>query len=271
MQDPAEQRAPSALQVVPEEHPQAENTFGYRLPVRRATRCARSDGVPKDKNRSGRLGAAAPDVSDVLAVTFDWSFITDNAAELAEALGRTLEISAIAVIGAFFIGLALGAARAPRPGREPARCRLRRGDPQHAVPRADLLLFYGLPQLGIVLEPFTVAWLSVMIWGGAFNTENFRAGFEAVPFRYREAGLALGFSRIGTFVNFTLPIGGRIALPSSINTYIWVLKNTSLMYVIGYQELTTTATQISALTLQTIETSPCSRSSTSCSSGDCRR
>ena len=43
----------------------------------------------------------------MLAVTFDWSFITDNAAELAEALGRTLEITAIAVIGAFFIGLPL--------------------------------------------------------------------------------------------------------------------------------------------------------------------
>ena len=43
----------------------------------------------------------------------------------------------------------------------------------------------------------------------------------------------------------TLPIGGRIALPSSINTYVSVLKNTSLMYVIGYAELTTTALNIS--------------------------
>ncbi len=81
------------------------------------------------------------------------------------------------------------------------------------------------------------------IWGGAFNTENFRAGFEAVPYRYREAGAALGFGRLATFLNVTLPIGGRIALPSSINTYISVLKNTSLMYVIGYAELTTTSTQ----------------------------
>ena len=51
----------------------------------------------------------------------------------------------------------------------------------------------------------------------------------------------------------TLPIGGRIALPSSINTYISVLKNTSLMYVIGYAELTTTTLNISNLTLQTTE------------------
>jgi len=92
-----------------------------------------------------------------------------------------------------------------------------------------------------------------MVWGGAFNSENFRAGFEAVPFRYREAGFALGFDRFRTFLNVTLPIGGRIALPSSINTYISVVKNTSLMYVIGYAELTTTSLNISNLTLQTTE------------------
>jgi ABC-type amino acid transport system permease subunit len=50
-----------------------------------------------------------------------------------------------------------------------------------------------------------------------------------------------------------LPIGGRIALPSSINTYVSVLKNTSLMYVIGYAELTTTTLNISNLTLETPE------------------
>ena len=63
-----------------------------------------------------------------------------------------------------------------------------------------------------------------------------------------------GSAAIATFLNVTLPIGGRIALPSSINTYISVVKNTSLMYVISYPELTTTALQIKALTLETIET-----------------
>ena len=51
----------------------------------------------------------------------------------------------------------------------------------------------------------------------------------------------------------TLPIGGRISLPSSINTYISVVKNTSLVYVIGYPELTTTAINIANLTLETLE------------------
>ena len=189
-----------------------------------------------------------------------WDYIQTYKTELWEGLRRTLTVSAIAIVGAFFIGLVLGAARAHR---IPVVSQLAaiyveviRNTP---ILVQIFFLYFGLtqeigPWPGIRLEAFTVAWLSVMIWGGAFNTENFRAGFEAVPTRYREAGFALGFSRIATFLNVTLPIGGRIALPSSINTYISVLKNTSLMYVISYPELTTTSLQIQALTLETVET-----------------
>jgi polar amino acid transport system permease protein len=191
----------------------------------------------------------------ILGAGFEWSFITENADELLAGLRRTLEVSAIAIVGAFFIGLILGAARAHRvpviSQVTAVYVEVIRNTP---ILVQIFFIFFGLPQLGIQLDAFTVAWLSVMIWGGAFNSENFRAGFEAVPHRYREAGLALGFSPFRTFLNVTLPIGGRIALPSSINTYISVLKNTSLMYVISYPELTTTALQINALTLQTVET-----------------
>ena len=83
--------------------------------------------------------------------------------------------------------------------------------------------------------------MTLVIWGGAYNIENFRAGFEAVPFRYREAAQALGFGRVAAFLNVSLPIGGRISLPSSINTYISIVKNSALFYAIGYNELTTTA------------------------------
>jgi His/Glu/Gln/Arg/opine family amino acid ABC transporter permease subunit len=190
----------------------------------------------------------------MLGVSFDWSFVSENAGELAAGLGRTLLVSTIAIAGAFVIGLVLGAARAHR---IPVVSQLAavyveviRNTP---ILVQIFFLFYGLPQLGLKLEAFTVACLAVMVWGGAFNIENFRAGFEAVPYRYREAGLALGFGRVTTFLNVTLPVGGRIALPSSINTYISVLKNTSLMYVISYPELTTTALNINNLTLQTVE------------------
>lgn len=190
-----------------------------------------------------------------IALTYDWGYLVEYGGELFDGLLRTLKVSAIAIAGAFLIGLVLGAARAYR---VPVVSQLAaiyveviRNTP---ILVQIFMLYFALPQIGIRLEAFTVAWLSVMIWGGAFNTENFRAGFEAVPKRYEEAGLALGFGRLSAFLNVVLPIGGRIALPSSINTYISVLKNTSLMYVISYPELTTTALQINALTLATVET-----------------
>ena len=191
----------------------------------------------------------------MLLATYDlWSFVSENHEELLDALLRTLKVSALGIAGAFVIGITLGAARAHRiPVLSQATAVYVEVIRNTPILVQIFMIFYGLPQLGIVLDPFTVAWVSVMLWGGAFNSENFRAGFEAVPSRYREAALALGFGRVATFLNVTLPIGGRIALPSSINTYVSVLKNTSLMYVIGYAELTTTALNISNLTLETPE------------------
>jgi polar amino acid transport system permease protein len=190
----------------------------------------------------------------MLAVYDLWTFVAENWRELLDGLVNTLKVSLIAIAGSAVIGIILGAARAYR---VPAVSQLAavyveviRNTP---ILVQIFMIFFALPQAGIRLDAFTVAWLAVMIWGGAFNTENFRAGFEAVPYRYREAAYALGFGGISTFLNVTLPIGGRIALPSSINTYISVVKNTSLMYVIGYPELTTTAINIANLTLETLE------------------
>jgi len=194
-------------------------------------------------------------VHDLTLAGYDlWAFVSEYHSELWQGFLNTLKVSAIAIAGSYAIGIVLGAARAHRvPVVSQAAAvyvEIIRNTP---ILVQIFMLFYGLPQLGILLDQFTTAWLSVMIWGGAFHTENFRAGFLAVSHNQREAAFALGFRPLGAFLNVTLPIGGRIALPSSINTAISVVKNTSLMYVIGYPELTTTALNISNLTLQTTE------------------
>jgi polar amino acid transport system permease protein len=204
---------------------------------------------------AGFSTAPPPHVSPMPVATYDlWAFVSENWRELLDALVNTLKVSLVAIAGAFTIGLVLGAARAHRipviSQITVVYVEIVRNTP---ILVQIFMLFFALPQAGIRLDAFTTAWLSVMLWGGAFNSENFRAGFEAVPNRYREGALALGFSSFGTFLNVTLPIGGRISLPSSINTYISVVKNTSLMYVIGYPELTTTAINIANLTLETLE------------------
>jgi His/Glu/Gln/Arg/opine family amino acid ABC transporter permease subunit len=192
----------------------------------------------------------------VVGVVYDpVEFVRENHEVLLEGLVNTLEITAIAIVGSLVIGAVLGAARAHR---VPVISQLA-AIYVEVIRNTPILVqifmwYFALPQVEIQLSDFTVAWLAITVWGGAFNTENFRAGFEAVPFRYREAALALGFGRIKTFLNVTLPIGGRISLPSSINTYIAVLKNTALLYVISYPELTKTAYDINSATLETLET-----------------
>jgi His/Glu/Gln/Arg/opine family amino acid ABC transporter permease subunit len=189
--------------------------------------------------------------------SIDWQFIGDHLPDFWQGLKNTLKVAGIGIAGSFVIGFLLGAARAHR---VPVISQLAavyveiiRNTP---ILVQIFFIAFGLPELPwhpIRLEAFTTAWLSVMIWGGAFNTENFRAGFEAVPARYREAARALGFGRIGTFLNVTFPIGGRIALPSSINTYISVLKNTSLLTAIGYAELTSTGYNLESETFKATE------------------
>jgi His/Glu/Gln/Arg/opine family amino acid ABC transporter permease subunit len=203
-----------------------------------------------------------------LLASFDWSAIWDNRGLLAEGLWRTIQVSVIGIVFATAIGLVLGAIRAYR---IPVLSQLG-GVYVEIIRNTPILvqiifLFFALPTVRVIhlgvtdihlgtalrFSPYATACVAVVIWGGAFNTENFRAGFEAVPFRYREAAAALGFGRLGTFFRVTFPIGSRIALPSTINTHISVLKNTSLMTAIGFSELTTTSRSISAQNFRDVE------------------
>src|SRR5919197_2170780 len=194
-------------------------------------------------------------MTHLVAYDFQWSFIWEHRGEFLHGLRLTLEVSAIAIAGAFAIGLVLGAARAYRipvvSQLAAVYVELVRNTPLLVQ---VFLLYFGLPQIGIRLEAFDAAWIAVTIWGGAFNVENFRAGFEAVPSRYREGAYALGFDPVRTFVNVTLPIGGRIALPASINTYVSILKNTAILGpAIGFPELTNQAYSLESVTFKALE------------------
>jgi His/Glu/Gln/Arg/opine family amino acid ABC transporter permease subunit len=190
-----------------------------------------------------------------MLASIDWQFIWDHRQEFLDGLQNTLKVSAIGIALAFLIGAVLGAARAHRipviSQVAAVYVELVRNTPLLVQ---VFLLYYGMPQFGVRLTAFQAAWISVTIWGGAFNTENFRAGFEAVPDRYREGAYALGFDRFRTFVNITLPIGGRIALPSSINTYVAILKNTAILGpAIGFAELTNQAYNLESTYFKALE------------------
>ena len=189
-----------------------------------------------------------------IVASFEWSVIWDNRGPLWDGFKHTIKASVVGIVLAYLVGLVLGAVRAHRipllNQLAASYVELIRNTP---ILVQIFFLYYGLPVLGIHLDVFTVAWLSITIWGGAFMTENFRAGFEAVPQRLSEAGYALGFTRLQEFLYVTLPIGGRIALPSTINSAISVIKNTSLLLLIGYPELTYVANNIQSNTFRTFE------------------
>ena len=182
-----------------------------------------------------------------------WSFVEANWDELARGLRRTIQVSAIAITGAFAIGLVLGAARAHR---IPVVSQLAaiyveviRNTP---ILVQIFFLYYGLPA-GRPLPRRIHRRLALSDdLGRRVQHRELPRRLRGRPDRSR-GRLCARLQPVANFLNVTLPIGGRIALPSSINTYISVVKNTSLMYVISYQELTTTVLQIQALTLETVE------------------
>ena len=88
------------------------------------------------------------------------------------------------------------------------------------------------------------------LWGGAYQVEVMRAGFEAVPKQQVLNARALGMSGLLTFVHVTLPLGLRISLPSATTTALSQFRSSSFMLVVGYQELTYVGNQIASDTFE---------------------
>ncbi len=185
---------------------------------------------------------------------FSFPFIWAQLPFLLEGIKLTLIVSAIGIVGGSAVGVVGGAITA---GRIPILRRFVIGYVE-AFRNTPLLvqiffLYFALPDIGIKLDAFTVAWLSLVLWGSAYNAENFRAAFEAVPQGFHDGARALGLNKLQTFTGITFPIGIRIALPSLRNTAISVLKNSSFMVAIGFPELFDTAVGIVAVTFRVFE------------------
>src|SRR3954452_24406175 len=94
-----------------------------------------------------------------------WAFVSTNWDELFQGFLNTLKVSAVAIAGAFVIGLVLGAARAYRvPVVSQVTVVYVEIIRNRPILVLIFMLFYGLPQLGLTFDASTVAWLSVMLW-----------------------------------------------------------------------------------------------------------
>jgi cystine transport system permease protein len=99
------------------------------------------------------------------------------------------------------------------------------------------LVYYGLPQFGVTLDPVPSAIVVFTLNAGAYLSETIRGAFYAVPYGQREAALSTGLSRGQALWYVVVPQALRVAIPPIGNTFVSLLKDTSLAAVITIVEL----------------------------------
>ena len=112
------------------------------------------------------------------------------------------------------------------------------------------VIFYGLPSLGVVIDPFPAAVLVFSINEGAYCAEIMRAALESVPAGQMEAGYCAGMSYLQIIRRIVLPQALRTAFPSLSNSLIALLKDTSLAANITVTEMFMTTQRIVARTYE---------------------
>lgn len=100
------------------------------------------------------------------------------------------------------------------------------------------LIYIGLPQLGYVVDPIPAGIAALAICYGAYMAEIFRAGIIGVPAGQGEAAEALGLSKFQTFIKIIMPQAMKLIVPPTGNQFIAMLKDSSLVSVVGIWELT---------------------------------
>ncbi|AVU78449.1 amino acid ABC transporter permease [Pseudomonas rhizophila] len=100
-----------------------------------------------------------------------------------------------------------------------------------------LLIYLGLPQLGLVPGAIAAGIIALSLNYGAYLSEIFRAGILGVPHGQREASLALGMGETVIFWRVTLPLAMRTIIPPTTNQFISMLKDSSLISVMGVWEV----------------------------------
>ncbi|OHV78391.1 ABC transporter permease subunit [Ensifer sp. LCM 4579] len=112
------------------------------------------------------------------------------------------------------------------------------------------VIFYGLPSLGILLDAFPAALIGFTLNIGAYSSEIIRAVISSVPRGQWEAAYSIGMSWPQAMRRTILPQAGRVAVPPLSNTFISLVKDTSLAAAITVPELFQTAQRIVATTYE---------------------
>ncbi len=166
-------------------------------------------------------------------------------------LAASIILALLGIFGAFWIGLAAGLMRLSRKkvvkSISVVYIEVIRG-----VPLLMLIFwFYFLAPvlLGKSLPEFHCALIAFIVFTGAYIAEIVKAGVMALPSGQMEAARGSGLSHFQAMRYVILPQALRNMIPSFVNQFVSLTKDTSLAYIIGVNELTRTATQVNNRTL----------------------
>jgi polar amino acid transport system permease protein len=183
------------------------------------------------------------DWSRFLDAFFKWELIERYFPAIMKGVVVTIEIAAAVVLSGLVLGLALAILRSWRVLPLSALIVVF-ADIFRALPPLVLVLlvYFGLPNVGINLSSFAVLWLVLTLVLAAFAEEIFWAGILSVPKGQWEAARSTGLGLLGTLTYVVLPQALRLSVPPITNRTVAITKNTALGTVIGVGEILNQAT-----------------------------
>ncbi|MGN0902366.1 MAG: amino acid ABC transporter permease [Succinivibrio sp.] len=187
--------------------------------------------------------------------SLDMNFVTNTLSLLLQGAVVTLEITLVAVSCGVLIGLFVGIAELSRYRslRIPAKIYVDiiRGTPLLVQ---IFIIYFALPALlKMRIEPYIAAVIACSINSGAYVAEIFRAGIQSIDKGQFEAGRSLGLNWAQTMNKIVIPQAFRRIIPQLGNEFICMLKDSSLVSVIGFEELTRKGQLVIAATYRSFE------------------
>lgn len=188
-------------------------------------------------------------------MSFDINLIIDHLPLLGIGALVTIEITAVSVAIGTMIGLFVGIAELSRYRwlHYPAKIYVDfiRGTPLLVQ---IFIIYFALPIIiGVRVEPFVAAVTACSVNSGAYVAEIFRAGIQSIDKGQTEAGRSLGMTWTQNMLFIVIPQAFRRTIPQLGNEFIAMLKDSSLVSVIGFEELTRKGQLIIASTYGSLE------------------
>lgn len=112
------------------------------------------------------------------------------------------------------------------------------------------IIFYGLPNLGFVVDPFPCAVIGFSLSVGAYSSEIIRAAIISIPKGQWEAAYSIGMTYPKALRRVILPQATRVSIPPLSNSFISLVKDTSLASIVTVTEMFRVAQQIAATTYE---------------------